>query len=537
MNWRRGVDAPDRIHYDEPPPGGALTMVCRLLLLTVILVMTVAGGSARLASTPIGLSLFFSDGTMAPLTLVGDAPRYLQEVDIIATVPSATDDGIDPIIEQGDLSRLDWTGVHQVEEDWRPSGDGTFQRQRFYRGARWMEGPSSVRVFPANDMGEILDDPLVLQAGRDDRLQPSDDAFVRRFVARQIATGCPAVGDCTGASFTAQGLVQLRHALKVERRARTLPADTRQLVLRWSEDPLAERSVELLQMPADSAPFAYGFDVQITPVGTPAAGDYYVPGEVATFRLMFRDGAGTLLHPPASLPTYGQFFRGEVTSGLRYFDNFRLNPTTFYALKHRESNMIATLSGPTDQLKVPLGVVTLDKLFAPVIEGATVGLDGYSGLASGVPPFGVTFGGLFDPAVWDTPVSNLVSFTIPADARPGTYVAAVKARRDYAGQALNRGATTTIQVGSATPTTYTLKTIPCTTCHTGPSALARINHGLDDRRACFTCHATLEVEPDTALDIRVHMVHDRSRRFAGDINNCLTCHLSTPQGPARGLLQ
>ena len=38
--------------------------------------------------------------------------------------------------------------------------------------------------------------------------------------------------------------------------------------------------------------------------------------------------------------------------------------------------MIATLSGPTNQLKVPLGVVTLGELFAPVIEGATVAING-----------------------------------------------------------------------------------------------------------------------------------------------------------------
>jgi predicted CXXCH cytochrome family protein len=86
------------------------------------------------------------------------------------------------------------------------------------------------------------------------------------------------------------------------------------------------------------------------------------------------------------------------------------------------------------------------------------------------------------------------------------------------------------------PTHYTLKTIPCTTCHTGPSALARVLHGLDDRRACFGCHGTLVVEPDTALDIRVHTVRDRSRRFNSDVRDCLTCHLETPLAPARGLL-
>lgn len=42
----------------------------------------------------------------------------------------------------------------------------------------------------------------------------------------------------------------------------------------------------------------------------------------------------------------------------------------------------------------------------------------------------VTFGGLFDPTLWDLPVSDVVSLTTPDDALPGTYVAAVKARRN-----------------------------------------------------------------------------------------------------------
>jgi hypothetical protein len=202
-----------------------------------------------------------------------------------------------------------------------------------------------------------------------------------------------------------------------------------------------------------------------------------------------------------------------------------------------ESNIIVALTGPTDALRVPSQTVGLGSLFAPQIPVASVDPDGYSGVGAGVPAFGITFGGLFNPAVWETPVSDVVTLTIPADARPGSYVAAVKARREYGGEALNRAATTTIQVGSATPTQYTLKTIKCTTCHSGPSALGTVLHGLGDRRACYGCHASLEVEPDAALDIRVHMVHDRSRRFPGSALDCLTCHLQAPQGPARGFLQ
>ena len=52
----------------------------------------------------------------------------------------------------------------------------------------------------------------------------------------------------------------------------------------------------------------------------------------------------------------------------------------------------------------------------------------------------------------------------------------------------------------------------------------------------FSCQASLFFEPDAALDIRVHEVHDRSDRFPGNVRNCALCHLTPPDGPARGLL-
>ena len=118
---------------------------------------------------------------------------------------------------------------------------------------------------------------------------------------------------------------------------------------------------------------------------------------------------------------------------------------------------------------------------------------------------------------------------------PGTYVVAriPALRRDFGGEALNRATTATVQIGQSAPTTFTAQTGKCENCHTGPSAFAKILHGGTDRRSCFACHASLEFEPDAALDIRVHMVHDRSNRFPADINTCATCHLVPPGGPAR----
>src|SRR5262245_26866164 len=170
----------------------------------------------------IGLSLFFRDGAAQPITLAGDAPRYLQEIDIVATVPTQGDQGIEPLIQNSELSSLDWTGVEMVEEDWRAAGDGTFIRQRFYRNARWMEKPSLFLVTPTDDRGRPVGPPVVANAGKDDMLKSSDDGFVRRFIVRQVAFGCPSQSDCAGATFMVQGLVQLRDALNPEQSARTI---------------------------------------------------------------------------------------------------------------------------------------------------------------------------------------------------------------------------------------------------------------------------------------------------------------------------
>src|SRR5262249_31135423 len=195
-------------------------------------------------------------------------------------------------------------------------------------------------------------------------------------------------------------------------------------------------------------------------VGAPANGSHYVPGEVASFRVTYRDGQGNRLHPPGSLPTYGQFLRGEVPSGLRYHD-FSLSPTLYYALKHRESNMERALAGPTDRLRTPRTVVGPEQLPLPLVNVATVAADGFSAVANEVPAVSVLLAGFFAPAAWDTPVSDVLPFTIPADARPGTYVAAIKARREFGGEALNRSATATIQVGAAAPTSYAPRTGNC----------------------------------------------------------------------------
>jgi predicted CXXCH cytochrome family protein len=486
------------------------------------------GLAASAPDEPIGLSLLFQNSSMAPITLVGDAPRYLREIDLVATVPTASDQGIQPLIDGSELASLDWTGVEMVEEDWRPAGDGTFIRQRFYRKARWMEQPSLFLVTPTDDAGHPVGPPLRAHA---------DEGFVRRFVARQTAFGCPAEGDCTGAAFVVQGLVQLRGPLDAGQRARTIPANATRLSLRWSEQPTADRTVPVAHAAPADFPYGYGFQPALEAIDPPANGSHYVPGETVRFRVTFRDGAGRRLHSPGGLPTYGQFLRGEVPSGIRYYNGFALFPTLYYALKHREGLMAVALLGPLDKLKTPQTTVGLEQFGGAQATFASPAADGFTSLFANIPPNPIVFGG--NPADDDTPVSDIVPITIPADAVPGTYVATLKARREWGGEALNRAVTREIQVGTATPTPFVAKTGGCNTCHTGASSLPNLLHGLADRRACYSCHSSLAFEPDAAIDIRVHTVHDRSDRFASlaSINNCALCHLTPPTGPARGRLQ
>jgi hypothetical protein len=482
----------------------------------------------------VSLSLFFENGAMKPITFYGNPARYLNEIDVVFTTsPQSLDDGIDSLIKSTSSSALDWRGVKMVDEDWRMSGDGTFQRQRFYRNAAWMNAASQFRLYASDAQGKRLGAPITASAGRDDQSAESDDFFVRRFTVRQIATGCKKLGDCTGAKFVSQQLLEVRYNRHAAAQAAVLPPQTAALELEWSQNSSSIQKVAVKRAAADSAPYGYGFQVSLDVISPPANHSYFVPGETVKLRATFRDGAGRRLHDPGTLPTYGQFMRDEVASGLRYYDPQRVNSTVYYALKHREGNILVSLAGPTGKLRQAKSRLDGRRLADPQTVVAAVAPDGYTGLFTGLPSFAISVGGA---ARWNDPGSDTVSFTIPTDAQPGTYVAAIKARRVFGGEALNRAATTLLQVGTTTPTKFTPATVNCQNCHQGASGFDRILHGVTDRRACFACHIALSFEDDNALDYRVHAIHSRSRRFGADAQNCSICHLTRPSAPARGLL-
>ncbi|HEY8945349.1 MAG TPA: hypothetical protein VIM73_13855 [Polyangiaceae bacterium] len=490
----------------------------------------------RCGDGPVGLSFFFRNGAANPIVFRGNPARFLQEIDISESVVTTTDQGIQPLITSSAVSGMDWRGVTQVEEIWLPAFDGTFTRERYYRNARWMENEGNFTVHALDAQGHQVGPALVAHAGRDDRRSAQDDDWTRRFNARQLTSGCSAIGNCTGAtSFTAEALIQLRDALHPEQDARTLPESATALRLEFDQLPGKHYDVSVSHESATALPYGYGFQVSLAPISSPPNGRYYLPGDSVDVRVTFSDGAGHRLYPEGSLPTYAAQFARTDTAGLRYLDVL-LKDRLYYALKHRESNLLVVLSGPTDKLTTPQTVVDPNFLFLPQVPFATRAVDGFSAVGATVPSAGVIFGGLSDPSLWNLPVSDVVTFTIPNDAEAGTYIAAVKARREFGGEALNRAGDVEIQVGQSQHTGFTPKTA-CFGCHSEErTQFSTILHGIGDRRACFGCHSSLGIEPDNALDIRVHTIHDRSDRFGADVRNCSNCHLATPDGPARGLL-
>ena len=302
----------------------------------------------------------------------------------------------------------------------------------------------------------------------------------------------------------------------------------------WTADPGSIRELKIARVDETTTSFGYGFNPQLTELTAPANGQYYLPGDSVTFGIRFTDDDGNIIAGDGAMPTYAEFLFGLDKSGLRYFD-INIQTTLFYALKHRESLMLLAMSGPSHKLRTPKSVVDTLQFFTPFqAQVAFPSVDGWTGLAYLIPSFGTVFGGFSDPSVWNAPIPDEYTFTIPADAEAGTYVVALKGRREYAGEALNRGAVARLQVGTKTVTQWAPTTRPCTSCHRGESALGSVLHGIEDRETCFGCHVELDVEPDNDLDYRVHFIHSRSGRFSGDPWDCTKCHFEQPEGDPIG---
>lgn len=505
--------------------------------LLAVAVFSLAGVAS---ASPVGLGIYVADGVYSEaldvnlpgqLRVVDDGRgRYISELDVVQSALSSDTLGIAPVEAAGAFAQLDWTGVHQVPchpdgalEDWRLEIDGThYMRSWCYRGAAWMEGASLITASFRDATGGEVGDPLF------DVVSDTAGAFwEKRFVARVVAHGCAAVGDCSGAQVRAEALLQLRGNLHPQLDARLVNRSAARLDVwlsscgRWTK--LATVSV------GHDAPAAtgYGLKAQLVRETPYPPRGFFVPGEQVTLRATYTDGSGNRLHPAGQLPSYGAALFGDPAAlGLRYL-TFTDDPVLYWAHKNTQSDMTFTVAGPLDRMTaIGSTPITIAEAFLPQIPTAIAAIDGWSGAVQIFPPTYLVFPCLFSLATGSPApecfqsVSDAFVVTIPADASPGTWLATVKARRVWEGEPVQAAASVRFQVGSAATTNYAQHFSTCSRCHVGQAALSVVGHGFDvsggERPECLSCHTSgyaAWFEPDAGFDKRMSFVHLLSRRF------------------------
>ncbi len=485
------------------------------------------------SNQPVGLGLYFVNGQWNPdvssltdpsrptaLEVIRGHKRVVQELYISSVLPTTEADGPDPLVDDGDFAGLDWSGLYEYGEDWRLEANGaTYQHQVFYRGAAWMEEPSKFTVTLRDSSGRKLE-RVKLSAGKADRAKNNDDFGERRFIVRVLSSGCASVGDCSAATHFAQALVQLRVALHSD--SFRIPEATTSLEVTWSayEDKTYSVPVVVREPTGD---IGHGLKIQLTEAAPQARG-YYLPGEPVAVRMTYTDGDGTPLFAPGFMPSYGAAMaRLPDAQGLRYL-SFAATPMLYYALKPQQGAMETFLAGPVHRMTtVGSTPITPYSLFAPEIPAATRAIDGWTSIIQETPITPVMFGCLlgYDPSACSLPTPDVFVFTLPADAESGTYVAGVKARREWMGEPSTAAASIRVQVGQTAPTTFPGFEVDgleaCADCHSGPMALSRAGHGfaVDSVSAeCLACHTDgYYFEPDAGIVTRLQFLHGESGRL------------------------
>jgi hypothetical protein len=483
------------------------------------------------ARAPVGLALEIDNGVGQPLQIRQGQRFYLNQLDIRASVDTAQDDGVAPLADTGDFADLPWEGIRLADQEFvlLANADGTFTRRRFYRAAAWMNVRSTFTLTQWDAHGHQLAPPLVVDAGREARWQEHDDFFVRRLRAIQWTRDCRTSTDCTGAQrFTAEALVELRYALHPDRTFVIDPRATH-LAVTWSLTPDRVYTIPVTHDP--DPPFAYGFSIDLTPETPPRADGTYAPGSDVTFRITLRDGDGQRLHRKGALPTYNEVVFGANPAGIQYYRAFFDPTTTYYRRKHRERMLMSQIIGPAQAVQAIRSIIDLEAFLEQeddVQTTATLERDGVYAQVRTIPTAHDLFGGAFDPAhaAWNNTVPDAWTYHLPDNARPGTYLVTIKGRRTYMGEDIPFSRTVEIQVGTRRHTMAHLETGPCTTCHTGPSALGTILHANDNRAACAGCHVPLGFELEGPIFVRTHFIHSRSHRFDAPLTKCASCHLT-----------
>ncbi|NVB80063.1 MAG: cytochrome C [Kofleriaceae bacterium] len=454
---------------------------------------------------------------------------WVNQIDMRASVLTSTDEGVASLDTTGDFATLDWRNTKFVDQSFvsTPNADGTWTRRRFYRESNWMEQPSKFSIEQLDAAGRVIGgcDDYEVSSGKEHHRTDNDDFFDRRLRAIQWTNDCASTTDCSTAThFEEEALVELRYASSDHPETFKFDSRTRQLRVTWTANHRAYFiPVEQVANPE----WDYGFKIDLAVTTPPAANGTYAPGQLLTVEFTLRDGQGKPLHDPGVLPTFQDFLTGNTPSGIQYWDVTQ-RVATYYRRKHKEKQMVIAINGPMQDTQTIHNTIDFVGSIITSPEGsvrtASPATEGFYGAANAVPDWPILLG--IQPL--NSPVDNVVQFTLPADAKPGTYKIVMKARRSYLGEEIPAATVISLQVGTPTPTKKVLDTGPCTSCHKDGSSLSVISHAIsaNDRDTCTTCHGPLVFEPETPVYVRTHFIHSRTNRLNKPLQKCESCHLN-----------
>lgn len=331
-----------------------------------------------------------------------------------------------------------------------------------------------------------------------------------RWIVRCAAGEAAAVGAAepgTRATFSAVAEIRLQYPRAQLADVFELPATTTELLVTWSGRPDRPYVVPVAFAAADPARSGYGLGVSLR-VSPPAAGGRYAPGETIEVAVDLADGAGLPLHAEGALPTYRAFIDG-ASNGILYYRG--TDPSGGFFTEDRLNLMRLTVFGPKHLVR--------ETYTGGEPEGWYVHEVNLPDVAS------VIYAG-----AWDTPLANMASFELPADAPPGTYVASAKVARSWFGQTIYLEEHVELQVGSLEPTEFAGGVGNCEVCHTVDARLARLRHGIasGSPKYCDSCHKP----PRATAGVIVHRVHFYSSIYPVRKSGCSLCHL-TPESNTR----
>jgi len=471
---------------------------------------------------PVGLDLDFVEGTHAPVQVIAGETFFVDSITLRTRVEGVGHNILDRLQTRSEFSELHWEGTKLERHGWVTNPDGTFELERFYRGAGWMGGTQRFTLTVRDARGDLLADSVEIESAPEWPASSSEAFATRRFSALVFGHDIVDKSDTRYAEFSAEGWVQLRNGVPGNR-SFVIPSDAARLEIEWNQMP--GRIFEVPLEPVADSEWRYGFRIQVDPT-PPESGVFYEPGETIAFSVTFEDGDGNPLHPSGSLPTYEEFVTGQVTSGLEYYNFFPA--IVYYRDKNREGVLLGSFTGPARLVSQTHEAVPLASFLEDEVQVAASRREhGFSSQWRLIPPAPVIFGG---EEAWTTPVSNELTFELPPDALSGTYEFVIKARRVFRGEESLATTIVPVQVAGdpSIPIAQPEKALVgnCDSCHTGIFDLSRMLHHNGEVSTCTACHLPLEFETNNLLPYRVHRIHYLSERYTEPRVKCTVCHLN-----------